>query len=863
MGKSAAEKMREYRKRLKNDPEKYQEYLNKAKQRKLQNYTPVDRLSRKEKDKRREQTRDYVKRHRNKKKAQADANIQGPPAASDTSGYETNAVEDTGPMVVNLPFPNRKNGPRKRVSRALSKKHRECKDLKEKLSKLRKKYKRRMRSLQRLKKKEKQRQEQMGNVSAGSSVKISRNDSSSIDSGPESPIPDVRNQTERENPGPSTPRSKTEQVLNEAGLNKAQRAKVRKQLLLSFVLQVAIQKCRRGMKQCELGSLRGYVGGDIVSKYRLADMVTKSTGIGRNRIADTSACVKKLQRKREVESCRDRVVTFLMRDDNSRCNPGKQDKMKVNGETHQTRILTDYLQNLYLKFKGENPNVKLSLASFCRIRPAYIKLTRFISRNSCLCTKHQNFALCTQALRKLGVDVPLNSEKFIQDDVNFEKVKSDTPDEITFGQWKRVVVEEKGKKKMVMRIVSCTMKRDEFLKFMEEQIKDFTQHVYRVRRQYEECLNIKQNLPKDEVIIQMDFAENYSCKGVDEIQSAYWNQTGVTLHPVVIYHKDDDSDDMKHESRVIVSDEMSHNSSVVLTFVDCIIPEIKKNIPNLRKVHYYTDSPTSQYRNKAIFHAIANHKERYECEAVWNYFEAGHGKGPCDGLGGTVKRMADEAVRSGKNTIQDAEEFFKWTQTESCSMKSVKFMFVKSSMCEQKAIALGMNEIKPVKGTMKVHAVIGKGNNEIMVSNVSCYCEVCISGKECEANQWSLERLYVTDKGYVETCDPGPANEPQPALEATAMSETIDVSVGRYVAARYDSKVYVGKIVDYDEEDNEIEISFMQNIRKLLQWPTHEDKLWLEKGQIICNISEPIPTGKSARMFKLTETDLRIIESST
>jgi hypothetical protein len=35
----------------------------------------------------------------------------------------------------------------------------------------------------------------------------------------------------------------------------------------------------------------------------------------------------------------------------------------------------------------------------------------------------------------------------------------------------------------------------------------------------------------------MDFAENYSCKSVEEIQTAYWNQTGVTLHPVVVYYK--------------------------------------------------------------------------------------------------------------------------------------------------------------------------------------------------------------------------------------------------------------------------------------------------------------------------------------
>ena len=171
-------------------------------------------------------------------------------------------------------------------------------------------------------------------------------------------------------------------------------------------------------------------------------------------------------------------------------------------------------------------------------------------------------------------------------------------------------------------------------------MEEFKQHVYRVWHQYEESVKIKQNLPKNEIIVQMDFAENYSCKGGDDIQSAWWNQTSVTLHPVVLYYKDD-NEELKHGSIVIESDEMGHNSSVVVPFFDAIVPKIKKCVPNIHKKHYYIDNPTSQYRNKIIFHAVANHKEIYECGATWNYFEAGHGKWPCDGLGEKENRIAD------------------------------------------------------------------------------------------------------------------------------------------------------------------------------------------------------------------------------
>ena len=54
----------------------------------------------------------------------------------------------------------------------------------------------------------------------------------------------------------------------------------------------------------------------------------------------------------------------------------------------------------------------------------------------------------------------------------------------------------------------------------------------------------------------MDFAENSRVrKSVEEVQSAYWTQTGVILHPVAIYHADNDGTENKlnQKSLVIIS----------------------------------------------------------------------------------------------------------------------------------------------------------------------------------------------------------------------------------------------------------------------------------------------------------------------
>ena len=50
-------------------------------------------------------------------------------------------------------------------------------------------------------------------------------------------------------------------------------------------------------------------------------------------------------------------------------------------------------------------------------------------------------------------------------------------------------------------------------------------------------------------------------------------------------------------------------------------------------------------------------------------------------LEGSVKRMADEAVRQQKVSIKDASDFFAWTQQHQ-SASSVSFTFVSKEACQ-------------------------------------------------------------------------------------------------------------------------------------------------------------------------------------
>lgn len=196
-----------------------------------------------------------------------------------------------------------------------------------------------------------------------------------------------------------------------------------------------------------------------------------------------------------------------------------------------------------------------------------------------------------------------------------------TSNNIVIGQWIRVQIDVKGQTKSVMKIVDAEMSKVEFLEHVKTQTNEFEGHVKRIQTQYNEMKRLKENLPANHCIVHMDFSENFSCKSVQEIQSTYWNQTSVTLHPIVIYYKLSDSNELLHKSIVVISDEMGHNAPTVLTIIDKLIPEIKSLNPALKYIHYWTDGPNSQYRNKIIFHAVANHASTYGVAATWNYWE--------------------------------------------------------------------------------------------------------------------------------------------------------------------------------------------------------------------------------------------------
>ncbi|KAH3858959.1 hypothetical protein DPMN_101604 [Dreissena polymorpha] len=99
------------------------------------------------------------------------------------------------------------------------------------------------------------------------------------------------------------------------------------------------------------------------------------------------------------------------------------------------------------------------------------------------------------------------------------------------------------------------------------------------------------------------------------------------------------------------------------------------------------------------------------------------------------------------------------------------------------------------------------------------------------------------------------ANEPVPTSESEEVNESTEYVINEFVAAVYQQKWYIGKVIKTDQYD--IKIDFMEERKQLFRWPTRKDKLWVKKTDVLCTIAAPIATGKSNIMFQL-ENNTRV-----
>ncbi|XP_071943945.1 uncharacterized protein [Antedon mediterranea] len=502
------------------------------------------------------------------------------------------------------------------------------------------------------------------------------------------------------------------------------------------------------------------------------------------------------------------ITTFYERDDVSRQAPGMKDYCLVQGvdgkkNKMQVRHLTSSIMETFSLFCNEFPEIKVGKSKFAEIRPKHVYLTNKLPHNVCLCRYHENFIFAVDALHKVCRTFPSYTHDFpasLLCETVTEKCWlnecSSCKDAEGFKQKYQLILDEDAcenesswyvwrmsntDKRILKVIEQGTVK--ELTEYFCSLIPQFIEHCYVKRQQAATSKDDRMKASPLEAVIQIDFSENYTCVSQDEIQSAHWNQRQVSLFTIAQWFGEE------VHSRVLVSDNLVHSKETVVSYIDEVLEQLPETVTF---VSLWSDGPASQFKNRFIVAAIQPLQAKHKVTLRWNYFATSHGKGPVDGIGGSVKRFVWGQVRTRKTIVSDAKSFV----SAAAGMKNVSVKHFSQQEIDKRNTSLNTCSIFyhacAIHGIAKMHCF------DVTSSNVSAFV---ISRHVKEYN--------------------------------------LTVHVGEWYQVDYDGKLYPGEVIAIGEQ-NDFQVSVMEQVGKYWRWPTPRDTIYYVQENLKKKVQAPV-----------------------
>ena len=166
-----------------------------------------------------------------------------------------------------------------------------------------------------------------------------------------------------------------------------------------------------------------------------------------------------------------------------------------------------------------------------------------------------------------------------------------------------------------------------------------------------------------EIIVFADFAENFAFVLQDAAQGFHWNNAQATIHSFVVYYRESDSSELRYPNFVVISNCMNHDTVAVHLFQRKFLKHALAFFP--LKIIYFSDGAASQYKNLKHFINLCSHQADFGISTEWHFSATSHGKGACDGLGDTVKRLKTKASlqRPYEDQIMTPFHLYEWASS--------------------------------------------------------------------------------------------------------------------------------------------------------------------------------------------------------
>ena len=306
------------------------------------------------------------------------------------------------------------------------------------------------------------------------------------------------------------------------------------------------------------------------------------------------------------------------------------------------------------------------------------------------------------------------------------------------------------------------------------------------------CL-LKNNLPDEKVVIQLDFAENYQFTIQDEIQSYHWTKTYCTVHPVVIHVRDGGT--VKVDSMCFLSNDLSHDTSFVWALQREVCKYIRAKYPHIKIIEYYSDGCGGQYKNYKNFINLSYHLEDFGFIAIWIFFASCHGKSNCDGIKAATKRkLRNQSLTVGPHdAILSSQSAYSFLVS---AMPSVRFFHIdcESIKDDKEKLKERYKRAKTVDGTRSFHHFCSSA-----VGSVTYRRTAFDEQPAGTRNFFVPARLYSAE----------------------------ELSAGCYVACSYDNHWWIGIIECVESADAQVNFLHPHGPSTSFHWPARQDSCWV------------------------------------
>uniref|UniRef100_A0A8D8WWA4 Uncharacterized protein n=1 Tax=Cacopsylla melanoneura TaxID=428564 RepID=A0A8D8WWA4_9HEMI len=550
-----------------------------------------------------------------------------------------------------------------------------------------------------------------------------------------------------------SPRNKAKKMLAQCK-DKNDHSRIAKKLTFHETIMDNAKEKYKNLKKSKDKSLMSSIFlSRCIRKYRLKAAASRTLGLSFTKKLVLKEHEKQLKTKEQVES-------FFLREDVSRFSAGIKETKTFKGVKKQKRYLLASMKQLHKKYLKDND--KISYVTFTRYKPFYVCPAPCDSRDTCLCRQHVNIELKARKLKELNQVDTCDLQTLIEQvvcnrksqDCMYQKceqckdnvllVVDKMPQEPTKWQKWDTIVEEREKIKgnetiqFKVKVSSKITERgtvSQLGQSFNDELSKFKKHVFNIKNQYKAYRTLKENLHDNETVIHIDFSENYMCKYSSEIQSFHFgaSRKQATIHTGVLYLKDKDP-----ISFASVSNCLDHGPNAIWAHLKPVLEKLKRENPQVQLVHFFSDGPATQYKQKKSFYLFCTKLFEMFQGGTWNFFESSHGKGAPDGVGGALKRVANEQVGCGKD-IPTPETLFEILKENS----NVELFFVDEKDVDNIG-KIVPTDILPIQGTREIHQMMTNKKGVLQHRKLSCCCDKndWIRGKYCDCV--SLSQIQTT-----------------------------------------------------------------------------------------------------------------------